>query len=50
MLFIFHIYLSHLIIPVGRIHFGPYFAIQVSFTVLISKKLVVGLDIYDLND
>jgi len=49
MLFIFHIYLSHLIIPVGRIQFWAHFAIQVSFTVLVSEKLVVGLDNYDLK-
>ena len=27
MLLIFHVYLSHLTIPVGKIHFGPHFAI-----------------------
>jgi len=32
MLFIFHVYLSHLIIPVQGIHFGLHFTIQVSFT------------------
>jgi len=32
MLFIFHVYLSHLIIPVGGIHFGLHFAIRVPFT------------------
>jgi len=32
MLFIFDVYLSHLIIPVGGTHFGPHFALRVSFT------------------
>jgi len=47
MLLIFHIYLSHLIIPVGKIHFEPHFAIQVSFTVRISDELIAGSDKYD---
>jgi len=31
----------------GEFNFGPHFAIQVSFIVLISGKLIVGLDDYD---
>ena len=51
MFFIFLIYLSHLIIPVGRIHFGPYFAIRVPFTENnFSEKLILGLDDYELKD
>ena len=51
MLFIFLIYLSHLIIPVRRIHFGPYFAIRVSFTENnFLEKLILGLNDYDLKD
>jgi len=51
MVFIFHIYLSHLVIPVGRIHLGLHFAIRVSFTENnFSEKLILGLDNYDLND
>jgi len=51
MVFIFHIYLSHLVIPVGRIHLVLHFAIRVSFTENnFSKKLILGLDNYDLND
>ena len=41
-LLIFHIYLSHLIIPVG-----PHFAIRVPFIVTISGESILGPDKYD---
>ena len=50
MLLIFHIYLSHLIIPIGTIHFGPHFAIRVSFIGQSREKLIVGLNNYGLKD
>jgi len=51
MLLIFHIYLSHLIIPIGRIHLELYSAIPVSFAENnFSEKLILGLDNYALKD
>jgi len=51
MLFIFDIYLSHLIIPVGRIHLALHFAIRVSFTEnIFSENVILGHDNYDLKD
>jgi len=47
MLLIFHVYLSHLIIPVGRIYFGPHFAIRVLFTITISGESILGPNKYD---
>jgi len=44
---IFHIYLSHLTITVRKIHFGPHFAIQVSFIVTISNEWILGPSKYD---
>jgi len=50
MLLIFHVYLSHLIIPIGRIHFVPHFTILTSFAVTILSKSIVGADKYVLKD
>ena len=51
MLLIFHIYLSHLVIPIRKIHLGLHFAIRVSYTENnFSEKLILGLDNYDLKD
>jgi len=48
---IFHIYLSHWIITVGKIHVGPHFTIRVSFTENnFLEKVILGLNNYDLND